>query len=424
MAALAIGLAAAANAATYTVTNTNDSGAGSLRDAVAQANLNAGADTIDFAVNGTITLTSGLIRIESGPLTISGPGATSLTIDGNLNGRIFAIVEGATQPACPALSGPVDYLVMITGLTLRNASRNVADSGGGAIMSSKSLVLESVVIRDNFAKSGGGVQFRSQYPGQSLTIGRSQFLDNVAGPVVAGNSGSYDGGALHVNDDRPVSRTPVVVYVQNSVFAGNRVRPDVLEGRGGALAIYDNAALTLEGVRVYNNGIDRPTPPLAFDYPGGGVITTTSSVTITDSEIAENFAQDGGGLSINADNAALQSPADAWPFKLINSTVAGNVAFSSGAGLYLWGNVAAEIYNSTIADNLSIAFGRAGVMMSKPVAGSYLAPTLSLVSSVLGQARENKGDLAVDVTALPATTVIHQHADPAGVLDMQHHRGR
>ena len=132
LALFALGLAAVTHAATFTVTNLNDSGAGSLRDAVAQANLNAGADTIDFAVTGTITLTSGLIRIESGPLTIVGPGAANLTIDGNLNSRIFAVIDGPSVPACPALTGPADYAVSISGLTLRNGSRNVVDSAGAA----------------------------------------------------------------------------------------------------------------------------------------------------------------------------------------------------------------------------------------------------------------------------------------------------
>ena len=38
--------------ATYVVTNTQDSGAGSLRQAVLNANANAGFDTITFAITG------------------------------------------------------------------------------------------------------------------------------------------------------------------------------------------------------------------------------------------------------------------------------------------------------------------------------------------------------------------------------------
>src|SRR5215207_6783187 len=72
--------AATAEAAAYTVTNTNDGGAGSLRQAIIDADNNPGADTIDFDTAGvfatrqTITLTSGQLSI-SGILTLNGPGA-------------------------------------------------------------------------------------------------------------------------------------------------------------------------------------------------------------------------------------------------------------------------------------------------------------------------------------------------------------
>ena len=69
----ALGAVSAAQAATFTVTNLDDSGPGSLRDAIAQANATPDADTINFAVTGTITLTSGSLPIEGGPLTIGGP---------------------------------------------------------------------------------------------------------------------------------------------------------------------------------------------------------------------------------------------------------------------------------------------------------------------------------------------------------------
>src|SRR6266571_1464429 len=52
---------------TFLVNNTNDSGAGSLRQAILDANSNPGLDTIAFDVNGggvqTITPTSALPKI-------------------------------------------------------------------------------------------------------------------------------------------------------------------------------------------------------------------------------------------------------------------------------------------------------------------------------------------------------------------------
>src|SRR5438445_8411434 len=60
---------------TLTVTNTNDSGAGSLRQAIIDANANPGADLINFNIPGagahTITLLSDLPEITD-PVTIDG----------------------------------------------------------------------------------------------------------------------------------------------------------------------------------------------------------------------------------------------------------------------------------------------------------------------------------------------------------------
>ncbi len=68
-------LAAPLPAATFTVTTNADSGAGSLRQAITDANAAAGADTIAFAIPGTgphtIALASALPQITQ-PLTIDG----------------------------------------------------------------------------------------------------------------------------------------------------------------------------------------------------------------------------------------------------------------------------------------------------------------------------------------------------------------
>ena len=86
---------ASVEAATFNVTSLADSGAGSLRDAIGQANAAPGADTITFGVTGTITLASTIPIL--GPLTIQGPGAASLSISGNDAVRIFSISDIALR---------------------------------------------------------------------------------------------------------------------------------------------------------------------------------------------------------------------------------------------------------------------------------------------------------------------------------------
>src|SRR6185369_3317147 len=88
---ICLGLVCAAvisgHAATITVTNTNDSGPGSLRQALATAN---DGDMIVFSVTGTIGLTSGELLVGTS-ITISGPGAANLAVNGNAKTRLFHI---------------------------------------------------------------------------------------------------------------------------------------------------------------------------------------------------------------------------------------------------------------------------------------------------------------------------------------------
>ena len=52
-------------AATFDVTNTSDSGPGSFRQAVLDANLAPGPDTVSFAIDGTIRITGGAIAVAA-----------------------------------------------------------------------------------------------------------------------------------------------------------------------------------------------------------------------------------------------------------------------------------------------------------------------------------------------------------------------
>jgi hypothetical protein len=83
-----IGLPSPVYAATYTVTNTNDSGTGSLRQAILDANANAGTDTITFNIPGTDPHT---IKPASALPTITDP----------------VVINGYTQPGASPNTNPV-----------------------------------------------------------------------------------------------------------------------------------------------------------------------------------------------------------------------------------------------------------------------------------------------------------------------------
>ena len=91
----ALAFSPVADAANFTVTNTNDSGAGSLREALDDANSAPDADRILFApsVTGTITLTTGELPVYE-QVEIVGPGAGALTINADDSSRIFYVDPG------------------------------------------------------------------------------------------------------------------------------------------------------------------------------------------------------------------------------------------------------------------------------------------------------------------------------------------
>ena len=69
----------------FVVTNNNDAGAGSLRQAVIDANAAAGPNTVTFDADYTISLTTGQIVIND-DLTITGTGIGNTILDGSGNG--------------------------------------------------------------------------------------------------------------------------------------------------------------------------------------------------------------------------------------------------------------------------------------------------------------------------------------------------
>jgi hypothetical protein len=182
---------------TWTVTNTNDSGAGSLRQAILDANGTPDADTITFGVSGTITLASTLPSI-SGALVIDGTGQ-SITVSGNDAVRVMTVGRGATLT--------VDQLTIVKG--------NSFSSGG--IFNTGTLTVTNSTFFGNNANTGAGIETIGP-----LTVTNSTFSDNHA---------SFAGGGIYAGDDMGGYDPDFTVTITNSTFSGNTARQ-----AGGAVA--------------------------------------------------------------------------------------------------------------------------------------------------------------------------------------------
>lgn len=275
---------------TLTVTNDNDSGSGSLRGALAVA---VAGDTIKFARSayGTITLSSGPLQVASS-VTIDGPGAKDITINGNnsfqdlmVDANITATISGLTVTGG---QGPATYPYGGGGifndgtLTVANCviTSNSGEVGGG-ILNSGSLTVESSVVSNNTATLGGaGIQ---NNPTAVLEINGSTIANNAAGDldggignfggtvkitnsVVSGNSAPSGGGGI---GDTRFSGGGGTMTIDNSLISNNSASSE----NGGGILV-NGGALTLSLSTVENN------PGSSFEAPPRSICRTACSRTI------------------------------------------------------------------------------------------------------------------------------------------------
>ncbi|NJM13553.1 MAG: DUF4214 domain-containing protein [Synechococcaceae cyanobacterium SM1_2_3] len=296
-------------AATYTVTNLNDSGAGSLRQAVLDANANADADTIVFSptVTGIIKLTSGELPITHA-VTITGPGASVLKVSGNNASRIFNIASGAS--------------VDIEGLTLQEGS---ADNGG-AIYNNGSVTLNnSQLLGNKAAKSGGGLYNN----GGTVKVNSTTVSDNVA----VGDSSYFPGGG-------GICSKYGIVTVSNSALFGNSTG-----AHGGAIQIQRTTVdpLLQSSLTVFNSTLSGNSA----GNSGGGITNVDSILTITNSTVSGNLVGNGTvGYGGGIDNTGNLLISDAT---VLSNTVSGNSA-GTGGGFFLHSGFL-KLGNSVVAGN-------------------------------------------------------------------------
>ncbi|HXU32070.1 MAG TPA: right-handed parallel beta-helix repeat-containing protein, partial [Thermoanaerobaculia bacterium] len=316
IAALAGGGATPADAATFTVTNLNDAGAGSLRQAISDANGAAGADTIDFqaALAGTIVLTTGQLDITDSVM-IQGPGPATISVSGNSASRVFYLYN------------PSSLLdVTISGLTIDSGA---AAFGAGIIDFDENLTLDDVTLRNNTASGDGGGLWAN---GLTLAV-------NINNSRITGNVAGDDGGGIYINNVGAMT-------IQGSTIANNTA-----SGRGGGAYFYIPVdLLTIDTTTISGNTAAFPGGGLAFFYGSQGA-------TFTNSTLSGNSGAAGGGMF-------FYLPLE--PLTVENCTISGNqAALGDGGGIYLYTLYAgtSELRHTTIAGNSAPAGNGGGLIL-------------------------------------------------------------
>jgi len=298
---------------TLTVTNSSDYGAGSLRQAIADA---AAGDTIDFSSDlESITLSEALVISKN--ITIMGSGADTLSINGGGNCRIFEIESGA--------SVDISNLSVVSGdATVYARGKN----GGGILLGNNAaLSLNGCTFEDCRARLGGAITCVN---GSSTNIENCTFKNNEA----VGDANSIPpegyGGGIYTGAN---STSLTYLSVTDSNFYGNKAR----DYGGGIYNIRDsNATVTNCNFSENTAGVN-----------GGGIWNYSESLTLSGCTFSNNSVTDGGGGIYNV------SPGLAV---LLNCTITRNIASSEdgngGGGIYNKSGYL-KISNCTISDNYS-----------------------------------------------------------------------
>jgi hypothetical protein len=263
---------------------TCDSSAGAgkvtLRSAIELFNKNGGTDTITFNLPSpsVISLAGALNVTTSGPVTITGPGARALAVDGAQIGRVFQLNRVSD--------------VTMSGFTVQNGKTS---GDGGGIQTAGKLTLDAMVVKGNQASYAAGIDVRPSDSTPTLTMTNSTVSDNVVPQGQEGDAAiSIEGSGV-------------------SNFTNDTIANNINNGvhESSAIEVYGNGAtLNLNFVTVAGNQFTG-TPPGTFTPAGLGVYESATA-NVHNSVISGNQVQDcatngGAAGTINDQGYNLES---------------------------------------------------------------------------------------------------------------------
>lgn len=461
------------------VDNPGDSGAGTLRSAIALANAAVIPVEIDFHLprGAVIALKTGSLEISNTAALVSvvGPGADALTVDGGGTDRVLEIdpgarasisgltITGGSQPS--GFVGPFGFggdvqnqgSLSLTGVTITGG---IAFYGGG-LNNTGTAVLEHCTITGNQGFHGGGL--RSAGSGAMLSLLDCTFSGN--GGVFASDIDNRDGlfsatgttfaGNRHgqwgvVCDAGEPGRPPAqpsfatltdctfsgelgTIGTLNSYFVNMTIKDCSFVGNqhGEAMGLIGgNTSITGTTVEGNETGVAGFGGTVKLNnclisgnvggYGGGGIKTLGSALSLTGCTISGNQAYYGGGVNLGGTSSAT----------IAGCTISGNEAptasygYSAGGGVFVSPDSSATLVDCTITGNRAPQGG--GIFNTASNGLALIACTVSgnTASSPGGggglcQTPYNSPYYSVDPSSTLTDTIIAGNAGPAGASDIE-----
>jgi hypothetical protein len=340
-------------AGTVLVGNCDDSGPGSLRDAFDNA---VSGDVIDLTSLGcsTITLNTGLVTSVD-ELTLTGPGADQLAIDGNNASRV---IEHQGYG-----------MLTIDGLTIRNGSYVYAGPGiyaglapGACVLSKSSVTLTGSVI-DHCSASGWSVFGAAVDSLGALYMTDSAITGTVATADATEISATIYGGAVYAK----------AAYLTRSTIDGAEISASSTAAFSGLLGggIFGFYGVVLDTSRV--SGVTAHVSAAKITYAKGGGVGSPNTVIMSNSTVSDNAVHGTPGVGLSGAYTytsaiggggvyVMTIPRSAiYPSSITGSTISNNAAIcdgergaytvGGGGGLGTWSPKPMTIANSTISGN-------------------------------------------------------------------------
>jgi hypothetical protein len=275
----------------------------------------------------TIDLVDQTLNLQS-DLSITGPGAPDLILDGATGERVIFVNDGDE--------------VALEGLTVTGGDRNVVggSENGGGIRNDGDLTLTEVTVSGNrviatannpahnmFA-GGGGIY---NIPGAILTLTDSVVRDNTASalnPDVGVGGAEGFGGAIF-NDGGTVNVHGSVID-DNHAIAQEAGGGGFVQAYGGGIHSTAAGTVAVDHTQITRNDATASGANTAVIAQGGGVAAGTSTITIEETTIADNAiaASDTGGGVITQRGGGIYN--GAATLNLISDTIARNGPAGNG----------------------------------------------------------------------------------------------
>ncbi len=284
-------------------------GACTLREAINNANSDsdttggdcaagAGADSITFAADYTITLVGSQLPAVTSEMTITGNGAANTIIQANVapDTATYRILQ---------VGSPGN--LTLDGVTVRHghcagSCATYGGVGGGILNYGGTLIVTNSTLSHNSASGfGGGGIANASYRDQANSFHEAMLT--VTGSTLSGNSANGgDGGGISNSG---------TLSVTDSTLSGNST-----DGNGGGIYNHSSTLSVTDSTLSGNTA----------NTWGGGIATNGGTLTVTNSTLSGNSltpkSVNGGGGIANIGGTLT----------VTNSTLSGNSATPSGGG--------------------------------------------------------------------------------------------